>query len=156
MILREAEVGATAVMRIPVWIPSSLQAWTNCFSGFMPTFSSPLKAMRIVPKAGVGFGFRGVGGSVRVSIILGEGVAVVVRRERLFDHVRIERRQSEAGVALYPAVLFKFLSEFGHGDVEFIVGHCVALGRVSDAASEGSSESYAVLAHLEGGLVDAP
>lgn len=88
MILREAEVGATAVMRIPVWIPSSLQAWTKVFRGFMPTFRSPLKAMRIVPKVAAGSGFRGEGGSVRVSIILGEGVAVVVRRERLLDPVR--------------------------------------------------------------------
>lgn len=76
-------MGATAVMRIPVWIPSSPQDWTKAFSGFMPTFVSPLKEMRIVPKVGTGFGFRGEGGSVRVSIILGEGVAVVVRSERL-------------------------------------------------------------------------
>lgn len=90
MILREAEVGATAVMRIPVWIPSSLHDWTNAFRGFMPTFRSPLKAMRIVPKVGTGCGFRGLGGSVRVSIIFGEGVAVVVRRERLLIPVRRE------------------------------------------------------------------
>lgn len=54
----------------------------------MPTFRSPLKETRIVPKVGTGFGFRAEGGSVRVSIILGEGVAVVVRRERLWSPVR--------------------------------------------------------------------
>lgn len=70
-------------MRMPVCILSSEQARTKDFKGFMPTFVSPLKAMRIVPKVGSGCGFRGVGGSVRVSIIFGEGWAVVAIRERL-------------------------------------------------------------------------